>query len=43
MRDQCNVVQREAHRVLDMVRGGLDVPLEQINWALLVLGDWEGM
>lgn len=43
MRDKCNSMQLEAHRLLDMVRGGLYVPRDRIDWALLVLGDWEGM
>lgn len=42
MRDKCNSMQIEAHQLLDMVRAGLWVPRERIDWALLVLGDWNG-
>jgi hypothetical protein len=42
LRDKCNSMQLEAHQLLDMVRAGLWVPRDRIDWALLVLGDWEG-
>lgn len=32
-------VKARAHRVLDDVRAGIDVPTYQITWALRVTGD----
>jgi hypothetical protein len=31
--------QRKAHTILDLVRGGFDVPQSRVRWALIVLGD----
>lgn len=43
MRDLCNFEELEAHRILDMVRAGLDAPETTVTWALWVLGDAVGM
>lgn len=39
MRNNYNDEEKEAARILDLVRCGGDVPLSTINWALWVLGD----
>jgi hypothetical protein len=33
--------KKEAHRILDLVRVGWDVPDMTILWALVILGDME--
>lgn len=43
LRDHCNYEELEAHRILDMVRYGMDVPATVIAWALFVLGDSVGL
>lgn len=43
MRDHCTDEEREAHRVLDHAKSGLEVPPSMIAWALLVLGDGVGL
>jgi len=39
MRTTHDPEKREAHRLLDLVRAGADVPEMAILWALLTLGD----
>lgn len=39
MRDHCNSEELWAHKVLDAVRLGLDVPKHEVTRALWVLGD----
>lgn len=43
LRKSINDEEREAHRILDMVASGFDVPVSVIEWALLVLGDGVGL
>lgn len=43
MRRQCNHEEMEAHRILDCVRAGVEVPESTVTWALLVLGDALGL
>lgn len=43
MRDNCNHQELEAHRILDQVQAGLDVPDSVIAFALFVLGDGVGI
>lgn len=43
LRDKCNHEELEAHRILDMVKLGMDVPDTTITWALFVLGDSVGL
>ena len=43
LRDKCNYEELEAHRILDMVRAGMDVPQSTVTWALFVLGDSVGL
>lgn len=43
MRNHYNDEEREAARVLDLVRIGGDVPESAVIWALWVLGDLVGM
>lgn len=43
MRESCNHEELEAHRVLDLVKAGADVPAESVEWALFVLGDGVGI
>lgn len=43
MRNNCNHEELEAHRLLDMVQAGLDVPDSVVSWALFVLGDGVGL
>lgn len=43
LRDHCNYEELEAHRILDMVKAGFDVPNSTICWALFVLGDGVGI
>lgn len=43
LRDHCNGEELEAHRILDMVRAGIDVPQSTITWCLFVLGDSVGL
>lgn len=42
MREHCNTDEREAHRLLDLVRAGRPVASDLVDWALLTLGDWNG-
>jgi hypothetical protein len=42
-RAHLNHEEREAMRVLDMVRAGLDVSDEMVRWALFVTGDSVGL
>jgi hypothetical protein len=42
MRDHLNHEEREAARILDLVRAGGDAPASAVTWALWVLGDLEG-
>lgn len=42
MRKQMNDEEREASRILDLVRAGGDVPESVITWALWTLGDLVG-
>lgn len=42
MRNCCNDEEREAHRILDAVKSGVDVPDSVITWALWVCGDLVG-
>ena len=43
LRDKCNADELEAHRVLDMVKAGMYVPMHQIRRALFILGDSVGL
>lgn len=43
LRDHCDDEELEAHRILDMVQAGVDVPISAINRALFVLGDGVGL
>jgi hypothetical protein len=38
-----NEEEREAMRILDMVRAGMDVPATTVTWALFVTGDSVGL
>lgn len=42
MRNNMNDEEREASRILDLVRAGGDVPESTVTWALWVLGDLVG-
>lgn len=42
MRDNLNDEEREAMRILDAARAGMDVPESAITWALWVCGDLVG-
>jgi len=42
MRNHYNYEEREAARILDLVRAGGDAPESVITWALWVLGDFIG-
>ncbi len=42
-RAHLNYEEREAMRILDMVRAGLDVPASTIAWCLFVTGDAVGL
>jgi len=42
MRNHSNQEELEASRILDLVRGGGDVPATTVTWALWVLGDLVG-
>jgi hypothetical protein len=42
MRKHCNYEELEAHRILDLVKAGVNVPESTICWALFVLGDGVG-
>lgn len=42
MRDNLNEEEREAMRILDAARAGMDVPESAITWALWVCGDLVG-
>lgn len=42
MRKELNHEELEAHRILDAVKAGIDVPESAINWALWVCGDLVG-
>ena len=35
--------KKEAHRILDLVKIGMDIPDMTILWCLIVLGDAVGM
>lgn len=43
LRDRCNEEELEAHRILDLVKAGIDVPESSVAWAFIVLGDGVGM
>lgn len=43
LRRKGNEQELEAHRVLDMVAAGFEVPASVIDWALFVLGDGVGL
>lgn len=43
LRDHCNPEELEAHRILDLVKAGFNVPQLQIKRALFVLGDGVGL
>lgn len=43
LRDHCNEEELEAHRILDLVKAGFEVPNYQIVRALFVLGDGVGL
>lgn len=43
LRRNVNDEEREAHRILDLVAAGFDVPESVIDWALFVLGDGVGL
>lgn len=43
MRNQYNYEEREAARILDLVRAGGDAPESAITWALWVMGDLVGV
>lgn len=43
MRDNYTSEKLEAARILDMVRAGIEVPDSVITWALLTLGDYDGL
>ena len=43
LRDNCNQEELEAHRILDAVRLGIDVPSETITRALWITGDAVGL
>jgi hypothetical protein len=42
-RDHMNYEEREAMRILDLVRSGADVPYSTVMWALRVTGDALGL
>lgn len=42
-RTHLNYEEREAMRVLDMVRAGFDVADDMVRWALFVTGDSVGL
>ena len=42
MRAHLNDEEREAMHLLDLVRGGCDVPASAVWWALLTTGDAAG-
>lgn len=42
MREHLNPEEREAHRILDAVKAGIDVPESVVTWALWVSGDLVG-
>lgn len=42
MRDHMTEEEREAMRILDAARAGMDVPESAITWALWVCGDLVG-
>ena len=42
MRQAYNPEEREAARILDLVKAGGDVPATTVTWALWVLGDLVG-
>lgn len=43
MREHCNFEELEAHKILDLVRSGVDAPSGTISRALLVTGDAVGL
>jgi hypothetical protein len=43
MRQHHNDEEREASRILDLVKAGGDAPESVITWALMVLGDAIGL
>lgn len=43
LRDHCNHEELEAHRILDLAKAGLEVPVTTVVWALFVLGDGVGL
>jgi hypothetical protein len=43
MRSHYNAEELEAAHILDLVRRGFDVPIEQIDRALWILGDGVGL
>jgi len=43
MRNHYNYEEREAARILDLVRAGGDAPESVITWALWTLGDCVGL
>jgi len=43
LRNNCNHEELEAHRILDLVKAGFDVPASAITRALFVLGDGVGL
>jgi len=42
MRKNLNYEEKEAMRILDAVKFGIDIPESLINWALWVCGDLVG-
>lgn len=43
MRDNYTHDKQEAARILDMVRANIEVPDSVVTWALLTLGDYDGL
>jgi len=43
MRNHMNHEEREASRILDLLRAGGDVPDTTVAWCLFVLGDLESL